>query len=92
MPWLICTQETRRYLMNMRLDGPYGLFGWFWKRQNLLPMPGFKPWSVQPEASCYTDYAVQVSSIIKKIKFQKIFPMHPINKPPPPPPPPPKKK
>jgi hypothetical protein len=50
---LICTHETRRYPMNMRLDGHYELSGWSWNRETFLPITGFKPWSVQPEASCW---------------------------------------
>jgi len=39
-----------------KLDGPQGLFG---QVQKILPPVGFDPQTVQPMASCYTNYATQ---------------------------------
>ena len=58
--WL--TRRSGRFTLGMtqypfyrRLGGPQGRSGWV--RKILLP-PGFDPWTVQPVASRYTDYAV----------------------------------
>jgi hypothetical protein len=46
-------KETR-YTLYRRLGGPQGRSGW---AQKISPPPGFDPWTVQPIASCYTDWA-----------------------------------
>ena len=45
-----------RYHLYMRLGGPQGQSEQVWK---ILPPPGFDPWTVQPIASHYTDYATR---------------------------------
>ena len=44
-----------RYLLNRKLVRPQGRSGWV---QNILPPLGFDPQTVQPLASCCTDYAI----------------------------------
>ena len=50
-------REKTRYPLCRRLDGPQGRYGRVWK---ILPPPqtGFDPRTVQPVASCYTDWAI----------------------------------
>jgi hypothetical protein len=43
------------YPLYRRLGGPQGRSG---RVQKLSPPPGFDPWTVQPVASRYTDYAI----------------------------------
>ena len=43
------------YPLYRRLGGPQGQFG---QVQKILPPPRFDPWTVQPVASCYNDYAI----------------------------------
>jgi hypothetical protein len=43
------------YPLCTRLGGPQGWSGRVWK---ILPQPGFDPWTVQPIAIHYTDYAL----------------------------------
>lgn len=38
--------------------GPRASVNCFWRRENILPMPGFEPWTIQLLASRCTDYAV----------------------------------
>ena len=45
-----------RYPLYWRLDWPQGRSGQEWK---ISPPPGFDPWTVQPVASRYTDYATR---------------------------------
>jgi len=45
-----------RYLLYRRLGGPQG---WSGQVQKILPPLGFHPWTVQPIASLYTDYATR---------------------------------
>jgi hypothetical protein len=47
-------KETR-YPLYRRLGGPQG-----WSRPvlKISPPPGFNPWTIQPVASRYTDYAI----------------------------------
>jgi len=35
------------YALLMRVGGPLGMSGQIWRRQNLLPPLGFKPWTVR---------------------------------------------
>ena len=44
-----------QYTLYRRLNGPQG---WSGQLQKILPPLGFDPWTVQPEVSCCTDYAV----------------------------------
>jgi hypothetical protein len=39
------------------MDEPQGRCEWAWRRENLLPPPGFEIQTIQPIASCYNDYA-----------------------------------
>jgi len=45
-----------RYPLYMRLGGPQG---WSGQVRKISPPPGFDPRTVQPVASCYTDYATR---------------------------------
>ena len=45
-----------QYPLYRRLDEPQGQSGWV---QNISPPPGFDPPTVQPVASCHTNYAIQ---------------------------------
>jgi hypothetical protein len=60
-----------RYPFYRRLDGPQGLSGQVWK----ISLPrGFDPRTVQPVASWYTDWAAQVSLMLRtptQIHFRK---------------------
>lgn len=49
------TLGMTRYPLHRRLGGPQGLSGWVWE---MLPLLRFIPWTVQPIASCYTDYTI----------------------------------
>ena len=44
-----------RYPLYRRLGGPQGRSG---RVRKILPPPGFDPWTVQPVASSYTDWAI----------------------------------
>jgi hypothetical protein len=48
-------QGKSHYPLYRRLDGPQGRFG---QEQKILPPPEFDPWTVQPVASLYTNYAI----------------------------------
>jgi hypothetical protein len=47
------------YTLYKRLGGPQG---WCQQLQKILPPPGFDPRTVQSVASCYTNYATQLTS------------------------------
>jgi hypothetical protein len=49
--------EKTQYPLYRKLGGPQGRSGWV---QKISPPPGFDPWTVQPAASCYTDYTIPV--------------------------------
>ena len=49
------------YPLYRRLGGPQGRSG---QVRKILPPPGFDPWTVQPVASCYTNYATRPTSIL----------------------------
>ena len=53
-------KETR-YPLYIRLGGPQGLSGRAWKTS---PTSGFDPRNVQPVASCYTDWAISVATLL----------------------------
>ena len=44
------------YPFSRSLDGLQSWYKWFWRKENFLPLPGFKPLTVQHIAYCYTDY------------------------------------
>jgi hypothetical protein len=48
-------QGKTRYPLYRRLGGFQGRSG---RVRNILPAPGFDPWTVQPVAICYTDCAI----------------------------------
>jgi len=52
MFWHLYSQEVKKtqYKLYRRLCGPQ-------HQSTILPPPGFNPWTVQPIASHYTDYA-----------------------------------
>jgi len=56
MPWPLLPPGKTRYPLYRRLDGPQGQSG---QVQKILPSPGFNPWTIQPVASSYTDYATR---------------------------------
>ena len=44
--------------------------GQFWRRENILLLLGFEPQTIQPKASCYTDYAIPASkAFIFRVKL-----------------------
>ena len=47
--------KVTQYPLYRRLGGPQGQSGWVRK---ISPPPGFDPWTVQPVASRYTDWAI----------------------------------
>jgi hypothetical protein len=49
------TPGKTRYPLYRRLGGPQGRSG---RVRKISPPPGFDPWTVQPVASRYTDYAI----------------------------------
>jgi hypothetical protein len=58
LPLRYASGMTRQCSQSVRLGGPQGWSGNFWGEENLLPLPGFKPWLVQSLAwSLYWRYA-----------------------------------
>jgi hypothetical protein len=37
--------------------------------RKISPPPGFDPWTVQPLASCYTDYAIPAHAMLPSLLF-----------------------
>jgi hypothetical protein len=60
-PRLLYPCETVRYSKYRRPVGPQGRYVQVWRRENILPPPGFKPWIVQREASRYIDCSTPVT-------------------------------
>ena len=56
MPWPLFTPGKNQYALYRRLGGTQGRSGQVWK---ILPPPVFDPWTVQPVASCNTDWATR---------------------------------
>jgi hypothetical protein len=56
MPRPLFTPGKTRYPLYKRLGGPQG---WFGQVRKISPPSGFDPWTVQPIASRYTDYATR---------------------------------
>jgi hypothetical protein len=54
---LIPDVEPRNPL-NRILNGAQSRYGQFWRKQNLLPLPGFKLQTVQLVAASYTEYVI----------------------------------
>jgi hypothetical protein len=52
-----------QYPLYRRLGVPQGWSGWVWK---ILPPLGFNPQTVQPVASCYTDWAILAPVVSSK--------------------------
>jgi hypothetical protein len=46
-----------------RLARPQQLYGWVWRRENLVPQLGCEPQTIQAVAGHYTNYAMQAPSI-----------------------------
>jgi hypothetical protein len=59
------------YPLYRRQGGPQG---WSGQVRKISPTPGFNPWTVQPVASCYTDYATRPTESYDKTisKWNKI--------------------
>jgi hypothetical protein len=55
-PRPLFTPGKTRYLLYRRLGGPQGQSGQVWK---ISPPPGFDPRTIQPIASCYTNWATR---------------------------------
>ena len=49
--------EEPGYPLNTKLSVPKSQSGLFWRRDTILPLPGFGLQTIQPIASRYTDYA-----------------------------------
>jgi hypothetical protein len=63
------TGRETRYPLYRRLGGPHGRSG---QGQKISPPPGFDPWTVQPVASCYSDYAILTHYCVH-LNFFKLF-------------------
>jgi hypothetical protein len=61
--------ENTQYPLYRRLGGPQGRYG---QVRKMSPPPGFHPWTVQPVASRYTDYAIPAHKRDKNINKLKI--------------------
>jgi hypothetical protein len=61
-PGRFTPRKEPQYLLCRRLGGPQGRYGRVWRRENILPLPGFKPRNDQPVASRYTDWAIMASN------------------------------
>ena len=59
--------EKTRYPLHSRLGGPQGRSGRV--RKISLP-PGFDPWTVQPVACRYTDWAIAAHSATKHVDIK----------------------
>lgn len=66
MHLLFCPKERDLY----RLGGSQGPSGLVWK---ISPPPGFNPWTVQPVANCYTDYAIPPLPKAGRRKFKEVW-------------------
>ena len=55
-----------QYPLCRRLGVPHGQSGHMWK---IVPPPGFDPQTVQPVASCYTNYAILATLVNVRIFF-----------------------
>jgi hypothetical protein len=58
MCWLLYVWEGVLASMVEDVGGPQGQSGLMWRRENLLPPLVFKPQTIQPVVSYYTDYAI----------------------------------
>jgi len=58
--------EMTRYPLYRRLGGPQGRSG---RVRKISPPPGFDPRTVQPVASCYTNYAIQAHQQFGSLLF-----------------------
>jgi hypothetical protein len=50
MALLLSLVKERRYPLNRRLSGLQSWCGHFGEEKNLLPLPGYEPWTIQPVA------------------------------------------
>ena len=60
-------QRKTQYPLYKRLGGPQGRSG---QVRKISPPPGFDPWTVQPVASRYTDYATRPQPAYKQHEIQ----------------------
>jgi hypothetical protein len=51
-----------------RLGRPQGRFGWVWRRENIFPLPGFEPQTIEPVTCHYTGYAIPIQSLDLYVK------------------------
>jgi len=61
-PWPLFTPGKTWYPLYRRLGGPQGQSG---QVRKISSPPGFDPWTVQPIAGCYTDYATWPTVIFR---------------------------
>jgi hypothetical protein len=57
-PGYITPSKEPSYSLHRTLGGPRGHFGPFCRRENVLPLPGFEPWTAESLASHYTIHSV----------------------------------
>ena len=62
-PRSLYPREKIRYQLCRRLDGTQGRSG---RMRKISPPTGFHPWTVQPVASRYTDYASAAHTSVVK--------------------------
>ena len=63
-PLPLYSREEPRYPLNRKLGRHQSLSGRFWKRENLLHVPGFEPRNIQPAGSRFIDYTIPASIIV----------------------------
>jgi len=61
-PGRFTARKERRYQLKTRLDGPQSPSGRVWRRQYVLPLPGFVPRIVQSVDIGYTDCIIPAPS------------------------------
>jgi hypothetical protein len=54
--WLLYHQKITLVPTEKEAEGLQSRAGWFLNTENLFPLPGFEPQTVQPVADCYTNY------------------------------------
>jgi hypothetical protein len=57
-----------QYPLYRKLGGPQGQSG---RMQKIAPPLGFNPWTIQPIASRYTNYAIPAPRVILKVKHSR---------------------
>jgi hypothetical protein len=61
-------QQITLVLIEQEAAGLLSWSGWFWRRENLFPLPRFEPQPVQPVASSYIIPALEVTKYHNTLK------------------------